>query len=136
MHRLRIIRIGACSLGPVVFDDGSQDHKHVICIANYDRLKHPCYISCKTTSKNLDRLWPGEFHMTDLFGKGQTKVQPYNVLRLQQNHLNSHKWVGMLDNSEMPKFEHGLRIGVKAGKFTPDEVLEIADSWEPFFGVS
>jgi hypothetical protein len=62
-------------------------------------------------------------------------VQPYNVVRITQDKLNLHKWVGKLDDGDMPKFELGLKLGIKGGKFTPDEALEIADSWQPFFVV-
>jgi hypothetical protein len=135
MYRLRTIRIGTCSLGPVVFRSQETAHKHVISIANYDKYKHPSWITCKTTTKHHDKIYPGEFLLPDLFSKGQTKVQPYNVLRIEQAHLNTHKFVGIMDDSDMPKFELGLRLGIKKGFFSPAEILEIADSWQPFFTI-
>jgi len=135
MHNYRTISIGVCSLGPLDISKHPRDYKHVICISNYDKYKHTSLLSCKTTSQNHDKVYPGEFFLPDLFGKGKTKVQPYNIHRVTQSQLNNHSLVGKLDSSHMPKFELGLKLAIKSGRFRPLEILDIADSWQPFFAV-
>jgi len=43
------------------------------------------------------------------------------------------KYIGILDDEHMPKFELGLRIAIKKEILTPLESLNVMDSWEPFF---
>jgi len=134
MNRLRTIRIGICSNGPIICSSPTKpEWKFIISICNCDKQKHEYLINCKTTSKNQDNLWPGEFIIDDLFGRGQTKVCPYNLFRVPIPDLSSFKYIGTLDEVHMPKFQTGLQIAIKKNLFTPPETLEIMDSWQPFF---
>lgn len=122
--------MGTCSLGMI---DGIALPKHVICICRYVRNKDSYAITCKTTTKKHDKLWPGEFIVEDLFGKGPSKVNPLNIFRVRKEQLDHHKWVGRLDDSILPSFKLGISLAIKGKKLTPAEILVVADSWEPFF---
>lgn len=133
MNKLRTIKVGICSNGPVLLSKAiKKEYKFVISICNFDKFKDVCLICCKTTSKT-EKTWPGEFILDDLFGRGKTKVQPYNICRVTAGELQMFKYIGILDDEHMPKFETGLKIAIKKEILTPLESLNVMDSWEPFF---
>lgn len=136
MDRLRNIRIGLCSSGPVALSHTEGEHyKFVIAIASYEKNKDDYLLSCKTTSKHHDAVYPGEFIIPDLFKRGPSKIQPYNICRVTTHQLTNHQYVGILDASFMKEFELGLKIAVKRELLTPAETLVVLDSWQSFFSL-
>jgi len=135
MDKLPVIRIGTCSSGPIVFPDGTNGHKYVICISNFDWNSHQCMIACKTTSLNHDKVFEGEFLMKDFFGRGKTKVQPYNILRITPSEIVKHEHLGVLEDKYMLHFKKGLQMAIKKKWLSAKEVLDLAESWSPFFAV-
>lgn len=128
--------IGNCTRGPVLLSDSDTlEHKFVLTIVDYDSAQHRTAIACKTTSKNHDKIYLGEFLLNDLFGKGQTKVQPYNIVRMPATDLESHRHIGQLDAAHLPLFETGLRIAIQRRMLNPAEVLRVVDSWSAIFTV-
>ena len=129
-------QIGLCSNGPVLLSESDNlEHKFVLAIANYDKSKHRTAISCKTTSKNIERVYPGEIVIHDFFGRGTGKIQPYNVVHIPTSDLESHRYIGDLDYKHLPDFKLGLRIAVHRNMLTPEQVVRVADSWSHIFQV-
>jgi hypothetical protein len=132
------IPIGTCTHGPVLLSDSPTEeiNKFAISIIDYDGSRHPSLVSCKTTSQHHDKLWPGEFFIDDLFGYGRTKVQPHNIVRIQrQTQLPRHRHVGDVAPTNLPDFEMGLKLAIRAGRLDAKESLELADSWQRLFVV-
>jgi len=78
-------------------------------------------------------VFPGEFILDDLFGRGKSKVQPYNVCRIHKNDISNHRYIGTLDDIHLNSFEQGIKIAIKKNYFTYTEMLNVLDSWQPFF---
>ncbi len=132
-----VIPIGTCTFGPVVLSQSTtEENKHSLAIIKYEKTSHANLVSCKTTSKGHEKLWPGEFLLTDLFGRGPTKVQPYNVVRIRAPRLSAHQHVGLLSSAQLPQFQFGLRVAVKKGLFDAKETLDLASSWQHLFPVT
>jgi hypothetical protein len=128
-----VIPIGTCSYGPLRLSMSTkEENKFGISIIEYDGSKphHTNLIVCKTTSQYHDKLWPGEFLLSDLFGYGPTKVQPFNIARIQKTRMPSHNRKGVLGSMHLPKFEMGLKIALARNDFDAREKLDLADSWE------
>jgi len=128
--------IGTCTYGPVVLSASiEEENKHSISIIEYDGTRHINLVTCKTTSKGHNDLWPGEFIIEDLFGRGPTKVRPYNIIRIRKPRINAHTHLGTIAQDVLPQFELGLRIAVKKRELDPKEILDLADSWQDLFSV-
>lgn len=138
MNPSSIISLGTCTFGPVYLSASTEEEdKFAISIIEYDGTRHVNLISCKTTSQNHHKVWPGEFILSDLFGHGPTKIQPYNVVRIQKNaQLGSHRHIGRLHSSILPQFEDGLKIAIRKGLFDAKESLDLANSWQRLFPIS
>ena len=78
-------------------------------------------------------LWPGEFLLDDLFGKGRTKVQPFNVIRIPKTKIPQHTHLGQLAVTDLQKFKLGLQVAIKGELFDAKESLDLADSWRGLF---
>ncbi len=130
------IDIGTCTYGPVILSASTVDEmKHAISIINYTHETSTYLISCKTTSSVDGKIWDGEFVVDNLFGRGPSKIQPYNVVRIPKDKLPSHRHVGKLHASVLPKFELGLKITIKQGLLDSKESLALANSWQNFFSI-
>lgn len=130
------IPIGTCTFGPVILSQSTtEEDKFSVAIIDYDKSRHYNLITCKTTSQNHHKVWPGEFIVSDLFGRGPTKVQPYNIIRITKPRLVAHSHIGRLHSSYLPEFELGLKLAIKQGLLDPKETLDLADSWKRFFTV-
>jgi len=128
--------IGVCSNGPVLLSGADDmEHKFVLSIADYERNKHRTAIACKTTSRNHEKVFPGEFLVDDFFGRGKSKIQPYNIVRMPDTDVVMHKYIGDLDREHLPSFEKGLRIAIQRGFLQPHEVIRVADSWAHIFDI-
>lgn len=127
--------IGTCTFGPVYLSASTaEENKFGIAIIEYDGSRHVNMVVCKTTSKKHDKIYPGEFLLSDLFGHGPTKVQPFNISRIQKaSQLPRHTHKGILDNIHLPKFKDGLRIAITRGELDAKEKLDLADSWQHLF---
>lgn len=126
--------IGCCTNGPVLLSESDRmEHKFVISIVDYDKAKHRNGIACKTTGQHHDHIYRGEFMIDDFFGRGTTKVQPYNIVRTPQSDLDSHRHIGDIDPSLLPQFETGLRIAIQRRILNPNEILRVVDSWSKIF---
>lgn len=69
----------------------------------------------------------------DFFGRGATKVQPYNIVRMPESDLESHRYIGDIDPALLPQFEIGLRIAIQRQLLNPKEILRVVDSWSRIF---
>ena len=131
----RVCRVGLCLNGDVLLSKSiTPERKHIISIVKFDKFKKKSLLCCKTTGKHHDKLYPGELLISDLFGRGQSKVQPTNLIRIpDQSKLKDFYFLGLLHPKILNDFEFGLKIAIKAKLFTPHELLEVLDSWKPFF---
>lgn len=130
------LKIGCCTNGPVMLSESDKlEHKFVIGIAHYNKKKHRNSIACKTTGHNHNKVYPGEFFINDFFGRGKTKVQPYNIVRMPATDLDTHRYIGDIDSSQLPMFEIGLRIAIQTRKLNPTEILRVVDSWSAIFDI-
>lgn len=128
--------IGHCTNGPVLLTGSSKmEHKFVINMVEYNGNKHRNTVACKTTSKGHDKLFFGDFMINDFFGRGRSKVQPYNIVRMPSSDLLRHRYIGELDRSYLPKFEIGLRIAIQRQLLNPQEILRVIDAWSPIFAL-
>lgn len=128
--------IGHCTNGPVLLTEANKlEYKFVVSIVDYDKARHRNGIACKTTSKNHDKVFPGEFLIDDFFGRGKSKVQPYNIVRMPTSDLEQHTYIGALNGAHLPLFERGLRIAIQKRLLSPSEILRVVDSWSAIFTV-
>ncbi len=128
--------IGCCTNGPVLLSESNaMEHKFVISIVDYDKARHRNGVACKTTGQHHDTIYDGEFLIDDFFGRGVTKVQPYNIVRTPESDLASHRYIGDVDPSILPQFERGLRIAIQRRILNPGEILRVVDSWSKIFAV-
>jgi hypothetical protein len=120
----------------VLGKSAKEERKHVITLAKFDKHKSKPLLCCKTTSKNHEKLFAGEFIISDLFSRGPSKIQPTNLVRVpDQTLLDGFYFLGILDELELPKFELGLKQIIKANLVSAVEKLEIMDAWSPFFPI-
>lgn len=129
--------VGCCLNGPVLLSESDElEYKFVVSIVKYDNRKHRNTVACKTTGKNHEKIYAGEFIVDDLFGRGASKIQPFNIVRMPNSDLSSHRYIGSLDASCLPKFEKGLRIAIQKQLLNPKEVLWVVDSWSSIFSAA
>lgn len=131
------ITIGTCTHGPVILSDSTQaELKFSVVVIHYDAGRHVNLIASKTTSQALHQVWPDEIYLDDLFGRGPSKIQVPNIIRTRKEKIPEHRHIGILDSSLMPQFEQGLKIAIASGRFSSDEALDLADSWQQLFSLT
>lgn len=132
----RIIPVGVFFNGPLPCkaNPKSGDWKFYVTIGNCDKNVDTLIISCKTTSQRHNNLRYFEFIIDDICGRGKTKVQPFNIQRIQVRKLTLYKYIGNLDQAGLLNFEKGLKGLIKSnGVVSSWEKLRIIDSWKPIF---
>lgn len=134
MNPASTITIGVCTHGPVFLSNSTKEElKFSIVVIEYIGTKHVNLISCKTTSQHLDKTWPDEIYLTDLFGKGHSKIQVSNIIRIRKEKIPKHVYIGTLHPTLLVKFKVGLKYAIKIGQFSSAEALDLADSWKGLF---
>jgi hypothetical protein len=136
MNAAGTIQVGTCTHGPVILSSSTTPElKFSITIIEFDGARHVNLINAKTTSQNLSKVWPDEVYLEDLFGRGPSKIQVSNIVRIRKEKIPEHSHIGNINPVLLPHFEQGLKVLISNRDLSSAEMLDLADSWQNLFSL-